>query len=63
MNVKMDDWESVSSNDKKEEWVTLWYRQSWEDTKGKKDSADIIDDMNIKNGKIIRLDEYTRKLH
>ena len=63
MNVKMDDWESVISNDKKEEWVTLWYRQSWEDTKDKKDSADIVDDMNIKNGKIVRLDEYTRKLH
>jgi len=63
MNVKMDDWESVISNDKKEEWVTLWYRQSWEDMKGKKDSADIVDDMNIKNGKIVRLDEYTRKLH
>ncbi len=24
MNVKMDDWESVISKDKSEEWVTLW---------------------------------------
>ncbi len=63
MEVKMQDWESVISKDKKQEWVTLWYTQKWEDMKGKKDSADIINDINIKNGKIVRLDEYTRKLH
>ncbi len=63
MEVKMQDWESVISKDKKQEWVTLWYTQKWEDMKGKKDSADIIDDLNMKGGKIVRLDEYTRKLH
>ena len=63
MDVKMSDWESVISKDKKEEWVTIWYRQHWEDMKGKKDSADIIDDLKMRDGKIVRLDEYTRKLH
>lgn len=63
MEVKMGDWESVISKDKKEEWVTLWYTQKWEDMKGKKDSAAFIDDLKIKDGKIVRLDEYTRKLH
>jgi hypothetical protein len=63
MNVKMNDWESVISKDGKEEWVTLWYKQTWEDNSGKQDSAAIIDDVQLKNGKIIRLDEYTRKLH
>jgi hypothetical protein len=63
MTVKMNDWESVVSKDKKEEWVTVWYRQKWEDMKGKKDSSDFIDDLQLKDGKIIRLDEYTRKLH
>ena len=63
MAVKMYDWESVISKDKKDEWVTIWYRQKWEDMKGKKDSADYVDDLKIKDGKIIRLDEYTRKLH
>jgi hypothetical protein len=63
IDVKMQDWESVISKDKSEEWVTLWYRQKWEDTKGKADSADYIDDLKLKNGKIIQLDEYTRKLH
>jgi hypothetical protein len=44
IDVKMNDWESVISKDKKEEWVTMWYRQKWEDIKGKTDSADFIDD-------------------
>ncbi len=63
MNVKMGDWESVVSKDGKEEWVTMWYKQTWEDNNGKQDSAAFIDDVQLKNGKIIRLDEYTRKLH
>jgi hypothetical protein len=63
IKVKMYDWESVISKDKSEEWVTLWYSQMWETTKGVKDSADVIDDLQLKNGKIIRLSEYTRKLH
>ena len=63
MSIRMDDWESVISKDKKDEWVTFWYREKWEDMKGKKDSADYINDLKIKDGKIVRLDEYTRKLH
>jgi hypothetical protein len=59
--VKMQDWESVISKDKKEEYVTLWYRQ-YEDVNGKKDSIDIINDLKMKDGKIIGLDEYRRKL-
>ncbi|MDI3319254.1 hypothetical protein [Pinibacter soli] len=63
IKVKMYDWESVISKDKSEEWVTLWYSQTWETPKGVKDSADIINDLQLKNGKITRLSEYTRKLH
>ncbi|HXS57267.1 MAG TPA: hypothetical protein VN726_14145 [Hanamia sp.] len=63
MNVRMDDWESVVSKDKKDEWVTLWYREKWVTSKGKIDSADVINDLKMKNGKIIRLDEYNRILH
>lgn len=60
---KMQDWQSVISKDSSEEWVTIWYKQVWETKKGIKDSSAIINDMQIKNGKIIRLTEYTRKLH
>lgn len=63
MRVTMQDWESTVSRDKSEEYVTLWYRQFREDNKGKTDSMDIINDIKMKNGKIIGLDEYVRKLH
>jgi hypothetical protein len=63
-NVKIDmkDWESVVSKDKQEEWVTIWYIQHQESNDGKIDSAAIINDAEFKDGKIIRLAEYTRKL-
>ncbi|MBN9351617.1 MAG: hypothetical protein J0H55_13130 [Chitinophagaceae bacterium] len=62
ISVKMQDWESVISKDKKEEYVTLWYRQYDENANGKKDSVDVINDIKMKDGKIIGLDEYKRKL-
>ena len=57
MVIKMDDWESVISADKKEQWVTLWYKQIMTDKKGKIDSLGVIDDAKIENGKIVLLDE------
>lgn len=57
VTIKMIDWESVISSDKKEEWVTLWYKQIWTDKKGKTDSLSVIDDAKIVNGKIVVLDE------
>jgi hypothetical protein len=63
MSIKMYDWESVVSKDKNEEYVTLWYKEIWEDAKGNKDSASLVNDVKMKNGKITELDEYTRKYH
>lgn len=63
IKIKMDDWESVISKDKKQEWVTLWYKQNWETPKGVKDSFAVVNDMKLKNGKIVELVEYTRKFH
>jgi hypothetical protein len=63
IDIKMEDWESVISKDNNEEYVTLWYKQINEDMNGKKDSVDLINDLKLKNGKIIQLSEYTRKLH
>ena len=57
MTIKMGDWESVISKDKKTEYVTMWYRQIWTDKKGKTDSLAVIDDCKIVNGKIVELDE------
>jgi hypothetical protein len=34
LKVTMYDYVSVISADKKEEWVTLWYKQAWKNDKG-----------------------------
>jgi hypothetical protein len=57
LTITMYDYESVVSADKKDEWVTLWYKQAWKDEKGKADSLNIIDDCKMQNGKMIVLDE------
>ncbi len=59
----MEDWESVISKDKSEELVTLWYNYNTDTKAGVKDSVDVVNDMKFKDGKIVRLDQYTRKLH
>lgn len=61
VKIDMGDWESVKSKAKNEEYVSLWYKQSWEANDGKKDSVSVMDDLKIENGKIVELDEKTRK--
>ncbi|MEO6136488.1 MAG: hypothetical protein ABIP35_15120 [Ginsengibacter sp.] len=63
MSIKMEDWESVISKDKKTEYVTLWYTESVEDMSGKKDSMDVVNDAKMKDGKCIELSQYTRKIN
>lgn len=60
--IKMGDWESVISADKKEEWVTMWYKQIETTKTGKTDSMAVVDDCKIMNGKIVVLDEKMRHL-
>lgn len=57
LSVTMYDYESVISADKKNEWVTLWYKQRWKDAKGVADSMNVVDDVRIENGKMVELDE------
>lgn len=57
LTITMHDYVSVISADKKMEWVTLWYKQNWVDTKGVADSANIINDIRMENGKMVQLDE------
>ena len=61
IRIDMDDYESVISKDKKNEWVSLWYNQVMTDSKGKTDSVFVMDDLKIENGKITVLDEKTRR--
>ncbi|MES2004435.1 MAG: hypothetical protein V4450_07930 [Bacteroidota bacterium] len=60
MTVKMDDYESVISKDKKDEYVTIWYKQIMTDMKGKTDSVFLINDFKIAKGKIVSLSESLR---
>jgi hypothetical protein len=61
VTVAMHDWESVKNKFTNEEYVSIWYTQTWEDNKGKKDSVSVMDDLKIEKGKIVELDEKTRK--
>lgn len=60
IDIKMDDYESVISKDKSIEYVSFWYKQITEDTKGKIDSLEVMNDCKMKNGKIVLLSEKTR---
>jgi hypothetical protein len=60
IKITMEDFESVISKDKKDEWVTVWYKQVTTDKNGKTDSVAVVNDLKIENGKIARLDEALR---
>jgi hypothetical protein len=59
LSVSMNDYESVISADKKDEWVTIWYKENWIDNKGVADSVSVINDVKMKDGKMIILNETT----
>jgi len=59
LKVTMEDYVSVISADKTEEWVTLWYKQWWKNDKGVADSMNVTDDIKLKNGKMTGLYEKT----
>ena len=60
-SIEMEDYETVISKDKKNEWVSLWYKEKWTDNKGVSDSIFYMDDVKIENGKITLIDEKARK--
>jgi hypothetical protein len=56
-----DTWITTFYPDKNDTWVTLWYTEKWADKKGKMDSLYYMDDVLIKNGKIVEYDEKQRR--
>lgn len=60
LQVKMGDFESVISKDKKDEWVTLWYTEIVTDKTGKTDSLAMVNDIKVSKGKIVELNESVR---
>jgi hypothetical protein len=61
MQINMDDYETVKSKDGTQEYVSMWYKQKWQDQKGNWDSVICMDDMKFVNGKIASIDEKRRK--
>jgi hypothetical protein len=57
---EFDSWITTYAPEKKDTWVTLWYTEKWTDKKGKKDSLYYVDDVLLKNGKILVYDEKIR---
>jgi hypothetical protein len=57
LRIMMYDYVSVISADKKTEWVTLWYKQNWNDAKGVADSMNFVNDIRLENGKMVELNE------
>ncbi len=62
MHVKMHDYESVKSKNRGEEWVGLWYTETVTPKNGKTDSAMVMDDVKIVNGKVALIDTKMRRL-
>jgi hypothetical protein len=62
VKIDMHDWEAVHGKDNKEDWVSLWYKQTWVGKDGKVDSAEMMDDLRIVNGKIRVIDSKKRDL-
>ena len=61
LQVKMQDYESVKSKGRGEEWVGLWYTEV-NTTKGKTDSMMVMDDIKIVNGKVTVIDSKMRRI-
>ncbi len=62
VKIVMQDWMSVISKDKTEEWVTMWYKQINTMKDGKVDSVNVVNDLKIEKGKVVILDEKSQKI-
>lgn len=61
MGIVMNDYISLRSKNGKNDYVSLWYKQLWEDQNGRVDSLECMDDIAFKNGKIILWNEKVRR--
>lgn len=62
VKIEMNDYESVRSKRRNQEYVSLWYVERIIDNGGKADSAFVMDDYRIKDGKISMVDTKFRHL-
>lgn len=62
INIRMQTYESVKSKGRGEEWVGLWYVETFSPKGGKLDSAMVMDDIQLVNGKVVVIDSKMRRL-
>lgn len=60
VQIEMEEWQSIIDKNKNEEWVSMWYKQKWEDANGDPDSLQVYNDVQLKYGKIIKWVDYSR---
>jgi hypothetical protein len=58
IRIVPQDWISVVNKDNSQEWVRVWYTQYWEDMKGTRDSLNVFNDIQLKQGKVTQWNEY-----
>jgi len=54
-------WIPLHSNDKNEDWVGVWAMEYTVTTAGKKDTTDLHEVWQIKNGKVVYMAQYSAK--
>ncbi len=62
IDIRMHDYESVASKSRGQEWVSLWYTETSRRKGGATDSAMVMDDVKIINGKVATIDSKLRRL-
>ncbi|HTK20424.1 MAG TPA: nuclear transport factor 2 family protein [Mucilaginibacter sp.] len=62
LSIKLYDYQSVSNKENNEAWVTTWTLRSFTNYKGQRDSLEYVQDMQFKDGKIVKTGEYVRHL-
>ena len=60
MQITMNDFVSLKSKNNKEEWVSLWFKQKWQNQNNHWDSIFVMHDIRLKSGRIAVLDEKIR---
>jgi hypothetical protein len=61
VKIVMHDWETVKSTNDNNEWVSLWYTEIIKPKNGKLDSLAMMDDIKVRDGKIVEINQYTRR--
>jgi hypothetical protein len=60
VSIEPDSWMTTYYPDQKDTWVTVWYKEKWTNKMGKSDSTYDVDDVLVKDGKILLINDAIR---